>query len=150
MKNDLVRFVFALSALVLGGAAEEILPSWNGVGVPVLLTFAAASAVGRTATESVLAAVAAGAFEESLAGLPPVTAISFFVLSAAAIRGFRTPWIWLAAAYPLYQLWLGLMCAGSGGSVFGRFLVAVPVGAVTVFAGLALLAVLWRKAGADA
>ena len=150
MKNDFVKFVFAVLALVIGGALEELLPTWSGVGVPVLLSAVAAFALLGSAVEGVLMALAAGAFEESLASLPPVAAISFFVMLAVAVRCSRMPWFWMAAAYPLYQLWIGLMCPGSGGGVFGRFFIAIPVGIVTVFAGLAALTFLRGKAGADA
>ena len=40
MKSNVVQLVLALMALVLGGAAEELLPKVAGIGFPVLLAAA--------------------------------------------------------------------------------------------------------------
>ena len=37
MKDDFVQFVFAVIAIVVSAAAEELLPSFFGMGLPLLL-----------------------------------------------------------------------------------------------------------------
>ena len=58
------------------------------------------------------------------------------------------PVVWIAAAYPSYQVWLALVADGAGAS--GRILLSVPVGAVFLSLAFVVLPRLWRKAGADA
>ena len=148
MKGSLVQFAFIVLALVIGGALESALPSVWGLGVPVLLGAALFFATTTRSPVWVIAALAAGAMEESVAPLPPATAIVFFAALAAAVRFLREPVVWVVAAYPAYQVWLGLVAEGSG--AIARAMVAVPVGALSLAAVVVLMSAAWRKAGADA
>jgi len=148
VKGSIVKFAFIVLALVLGGALEAMLPSIWGLGVPVLLGAALFFASTTNAPVWVFAAVAAGALEESVAALPPATAIVFFAALAVAVRFLREQVVWVIAAYPAYQVWLGLVAEGSG--AIARAMVAIPVGIVSLSAVVALMSVAWRKAGADA
>jgi hypothetical protein len=96
----------------------------------------------------IMAAVAAGAFEEAVCSLPPGSAIVFFAAIAVAMRFFREPIVWIAVAYPSYQVWLALVADGAGAP--GRILLSVPVGAIFLSLAFVVLPRLWRKAGADA
>ena len=125
-----------------------MLPSIGSLGVPVLLSLAVFFAVETRTPIWIMSAVAAGAFEEAICSLPPGSAIVFFAAIAVAIRFFREPVVWIAVAYPLYQVWLALVADGMGAP--GRILLSVPVGAVFLSVALAVLPWLWRKAGADA
>ena len=70
--------------------------------------------------------------------------------AASLAAGSRlTPATALLAAYPLYQLWLCVWIADTGGGVFLRTLAALPVGAATFVAVGALLFLVDRKAGVD-
>ena len=72
----------------------------------------------------------------------------FFAAIAVAIRFFREPVVWIAAAYPAYQVWLALVADSAGAAV--RILLSLPVGAVFLSLAFVVLPRLWRKAGADA
>jgi len=148
VKNNLVQFAFIVVAIVLGGALEDMLPSIGSLGLPILLSLAVFFAVETRTPIWIMAAVAAGAFEEAICSLPPGSAIVFFAAIAVAIRFFREPVVWIAVAYPSYQIWLALVAGGAGAS--GRILLSVPVGAAFLAVALAVLPWLWRKAGADA
>ena len=87
MKSDFVQFVIALLVLAFGGAVEELAPKVLGVGVPVLLIASVFFATRRTPFVALLFALAAGAVEDSLSGLPG--------LSRPASRGCRpSAWPW--------------------------------------------------------
>ena len=148
MKGSVVQFAFIVLALAVGGALEDMLPAFGSVGTPVLLGAALFFALKTRTPVWMIAAVAAGALEEAVASLPPATAIVFFAAVAAAVRFFREPLVWIVAAYPAYQVWLGLVAEGSG--AISRVLLAFPVGVVSLAAVTALLSLAWRKAGADA
>ncbi len=148
MKRSIVQFAFVVVALVVGGALEDMLPHFGGVGVPVLLGAAVFFAVTVGAPAWVLAALAAGALEEALSAQPAATAIVFFAALALAARFLREPLVWALVAYPAYQVWLALVSDASG--AFGRFLLSIPVGAFAVSLTFVVLSGLWRKAGADA
>ena len=148
MKGNLVQFAFIVVAIVLGGALEDMLPSIGSLGLPILLSLAVFFAVETKMPIWIMAAVAAGAFEEAIYSLPPGSAMVFFAAIAVAIRFFREPVVWIAAAYPAYQVWLALVADGAGAS--GRILLSVPVGAVFLSLAFVVLPRLWRKAGADA
>ena len=92
---------------------------------------------------------AAGAFEDALSSLPPLTSVGFFLFAAIAARSSLTPAPALFAAYPLYQLWLSVWIAESGGGVFWRTLAALPVGAAALVAVAALLFWVDGKAGVN-
>ena len=148
MKGNLVQFAFITLALVLGGALEDMLPAFGGLGFPVLLSLAVFFAFETRAPVWIIAAVAAGALEEAVSTLPPASGIVFFAAVAAAMRFFREPLVWVVVAYPACQVWLALVADGAG--ALGRILLSVPVGAVSLAVGFAVLSRLWRKAGADA
>ena len=148
MKGSVVQFAFILLALVLGGVLETVLPSVFGLGVPILLGAVFFFSTSTRTPVWVIAAIAAGAMEESAASLPPATAIVFFAAFAVAVRFLREPVVWVVAAYPAYQVWLGLVAEGSG--AIARAMVAIPVGTLSLAAVAALMSVMWRKAGADA
>ena len=127
---------------------EDMLPSVGSLGLPMLLSLAVFFAVETRTPIWIMAAVGAGAFEEAICSLPPGSAMVFFAAMAVAIRFFREPVVWIAVAYPSYQIWLALVADGMGAP--GRILLSVPVGAVFLAVSLAVLQWLWRKAGADA
>ena len=87
MKTDFIKLVLALIVLVIGGAAEEILPKVAGVGWPVLMASSLFFAMRRGVPEMVMFAIAAGAFEDALCSLPAATSSSFFLAAAALIKG---------------------------------------------------------------
>lgn len=121
--------------LVLGGGLEEFLPKVLGVGFPVLLTAAQVLAqASRSSSQAVSLALLAGAFEDALSSLPPMTSVSFFLLSALLVRQVGFPLAATALTYPSYQLWLSIWTRVPGGEVFNRLLLSVPVGVVTAFA----------------
>ena len=84
MKTEVVQFVFAALVLVFGGAAEELLPKVLGVGFPVLLSATLLVSARASAPAALLFALAAGALEDALCGLPAATGIGFFTLAALA------------------------------------------------------------------
>ena len=84
MKDEVVQFVFILVAIVIAAAAEELLPSFFGIGFPVLLSVVMIIASRVNVLPGVMSAVAAGAFEDALSSLPPMSSICFFTSCAAA------------------------------------------------------------------
>ena len=70
MKNNIVQFAFIVVAIVLGGALEDMLPSIGSLGFPILLSLAVFFAVETRTPVWIMAAVAAGAFEEAIGSLP--------------------------------------------------------------------------------
>lgn len=133
MKKDIVHLVYALLALVLSCAAEELAPRVLGVGVPVLLSSAVYCALNRKPVEGLLFALAAGAAEDSLSSLPLAASVSFFVVTCALMRGFKLPSAAAVFAFPLYQLWIwAWLGSAMQGGILLRMLAAFPVGAVTM------------------
>ena len=112
MKNDIVRFVFILGVLVCAGAAEVMLPDIGGVGFPLLLTVALLAAEVWSSRFWVLTALAAGALEDALCSLPFAASISFFLTAAFAARLSSAPGAVTVLAYPLFQLWAGILSPG--------------------------------------
>ena len=147
--SEAVQIVLATLVLVLGASAEELLPKFCGVGFPVLLAAVPFMAVRRTRLEALAFAVAAGAMEEALSALPPVSGVSFFLAVAVLSRHFGFSGALLALVYPLYQVWLSVWLVGIGRGVFMRLLLAGPIGFLTMAA--VGLAVNWlcRKAAVD-
>jgi len=134
MKNEVVQLTIAAMALVAGGAAEELLPKAAGVGFPVLLMYSIFLATRRNTRSLFMFAVAAGAAEDALSGLPFATSIAFFAMAAAFVHTTGLVRSALALAYPVYQIWLRMWCADLHGGVFGRFLAAFPAGVATAAA----------------
>ena len=86
MKSDLLTFLAMVFGVVLGGAAEELLPKFAGVGAPVLLSICLVGAQGRSVFAAGLLAVAAGVFEDTLSGLPFFLSASYFLAGAVLVR----------------------------------------------------------------
>ena len=134
MKNDVVQIVLALLALVVGCALEELLPKIAGVGFPILMCTTVFMASRRRIPLLICFAIAAGAAEDSLSGLPPATSSSFFLAVAALAKWSEFPNGALVMAYPVYQGWLRIWTGVVCGAVFYRALVAIPLGVVTALA----------------
>ena len=149
MANDIVVLVFSLLVLVFGAGAEVVLPKLLGVGFPVLLTAVQFMAVRRPAVAAVLFAIAAGALEDALSALPPVTSVSYFLGLAALIRWSGMPRAATLFTYPVYQVWIFIWTSGLGGGFFVRVLAALPTGLVTALAVGAILDFMERKAAID-
>lgn len=147
--NSVLQFCFSLAVLVLGAAAEELVPKVLGVGFPVLLTAVPFMAVRGSGPSALAFAVIAGAMEDALAALPPMTSSSYFLAVALLARYLGSTRVLLAFAYPVYQVWLAVWFADIGGGVFGRVLLACPVGWVAAFAVTAALFLFHRKAAVD-
>ncbi len=149
MKSEIVQFVFCLLVIVLGGAAEELLPKFPGVGFPILLSSVILLTSRRTVPFLVLFSIAAGAFEDALSGLPIATSACFFLMCAAVSRIPVVPREVFVLAYPAYQLWLNVWDSGLNGGIFSRLLLALPIGILTMFAMRFVLAWMERKAAVD-
>lgn len=149
MKDEFVQFVFILVSVVIAAAAEELLPSFAGVGFPLLLSVVMVTAPRVNVLPGVLTAVAAGAFEDALSSLPPMTSICFFTIAALVSRKAYFPRAFLLSAFPAYALWIGMCRTGSVGHVFVMALLSVPFGALAF--GVVALMLPWagRKAGYD-
>ena len=149
MINSIVQIVFAVMALVLGAALEELLPKFFGVGVPILLTVVLFMSVRRTGSFALVFAVAAGALEDALSSLPPMTSVSAFLTVAILVRRFGRSWPFLSLAYPCYQIWLSVWVVDIGGEIFERVLLSCPIGLTTAFVVETALDWLCRKAAVD-
>ena len=134
--------------LVLGAAAEELFPKVLGVGFPVLLAAVPFFATKTPIALPIVYALGSGAAEDALSSLPPLASASFFLLLAALVRWtpFRT--LIFVFAYPVYQLWLSLWCAHVQGGIFGRVVMAFPLGVATCLAVFGLLSLVEDKAAA--
>lgn len=137
--NEVIVLVLSVLVLVFGAGAEVLLPKALGVGFPVLMTAVQFSAARRSAVPAALFAIAAGALEDALAVLPPMTSVSYFLGLAALIRWSGMPRAVALFTYPAYQVWLFVWTSGLGGGVFGRVLLALPVGLFTAVAVGAVL-----------
>ena len=150
MKKDIVQLVIAFFTLVFGGAAEELAPKTLGVGLPVLLSAAVYFARRRTPLVGMLFAVAAGAAEDALSGLPYALSVSYVAAVAGLRRGFKLSVGFAVPAYCLYQVWLWIWLGQSlVGGVFLRMLMALPVGVAVLAATHAALYWIDRKAAVD-
>ena len=149
MIGRVVQFVLCALVLVSGAALEEVLPRVFGVGVPVLLMSVAFLSVRRTGPSALAFAVVAGAVEDVLSALPPMTSVSYFLAVALLLRRLGSAWFVPAIVYAGYQIWLSVWVIHIGGDVFRRVLLACPVGLVTAFAVEVVLTFLCRKVAAD-
>lgn len=147
MKDEVVQFLFILVAIVIAAAAEELLPSFFGVGFPLLLSAVMVLASRVNVLPGVMAAVAAGAFEDALSSLPPMTSICFFTIAALVSRKAYFPRSFLLAVFPAYAVWVGMCGMNSIGDTFVSLLLSLPFGAMAF--GMTLLALAWAggKAG---
>ena len=97
-----------------------------------------------------LFAVAAGAAEDALSGLPYALSVSYFAAVAGLMRGFKLSVGFAVPAYCLYQVWLWIWLGQSlVGGVFLRMLMALPVGVAVLAATHAALYWIDRKAAVD-
>lgn len=149
MLGRVVQFVLAVLVLVSGAALEDLLPRVLGVGIPVLLMSALFLAVRQAGSSALAFAVVAGAVEDALSSLPPMTSASYFLAVAFLVRRFGAVGFVPALAYAGYQVWLSVWVVSIGGDVFKRIVLACPVGLVSAFAVGWALAWLYRKAAAD-
>jgi hypothetical protein len=149
VKSEFIKVLIGLAAIIVGGAAEEILPKAAEVGVPLLMASSVFMAMKLQVQATVMFAIAAGAVEDALSGLPPATSSSFFLAVAALARWSEFPRGALVMAYPLYQWWLWVWTGGAYGVLFNRMLVALPMGLVSAFAAWTALAWLERRAAVD-
>ena len=149
MRNELVQMAIALGALVFGGAAEELLPKFRGVGFPVLLMASIFIASRRGPRQMFMFAAAAGAFEDALSSLPYAASMTFFCMAAVFVKTMEAERSAYVFAYPLYELWLRVWSADLAGGVFGRFLVSIPVGLATALAVSAALRSIDRRGAVD-
>ena len=149
MKNSLVHFLLGLITVIVFGAAEELAPKVLGVGFPFLLAAVQYAAVTRPVPAFVIFSLTAGAFEDALSSLPPMTSVSFFLATAALVRWTDLPRSAILLTFPLYQLWLALWLSGLGGGVFARILLSVPFGLAAALVVTAILTLAERKAAID-
>lgn len=131
MKNELLTFLAILFAVIIGGAAEELLPKFAGVGVPVLLSICLVGATGKSVFASGVLALASGVFEDALCGLPFFLSASYFLAGAALMRFGGVSRALAVLVYPCYQLWLAVWLKGLSGGIWGRLIVSVPIGCAT-------------------
>ena len=149
MKVDIVQTLFALVALVIAAAAQDMLGAWSGVKAPVLLSLALAFACSRHFAGAVRigAALAAGALAGALSALPPGAAeLGFLALSgmahfaarhegliganAAGRAGASFGFCAMAAAAPAFETWLYFWgTPGTEGVLVARALAALLLGA---------------------
>lgn len=146
MRNSLLQLVFCLLLLVFGAGAEGLLPRAFGVGCPVLLVAAQLVARRGSAVTLSVFAIAAGAVEDALGALPPAASASYFLAAAWLVNRVGFARALTAVTYPGYLVWLWVWTGASGGGIFGRLLVSVPVGFAT--AGVVGLVYLWAERGA--
>ena len=144
-----VQFVLSALILVSGAALEEMLPKIFGVGVPVLLASVLFLSVRQTGPSALAFAVVAGAVEDALSALPPMTSVSWFLGAALLLRRFGSAGFVPAVAYAGYQVWLSVWVSSIGGDVFKRVLLACPVAFATAFVADATWTWLYGKAAAD-
>ena len=149
MKSEFIKVLVGLIAIIVGGAAEEMLPKAADVGVPLLMASSVFMAMKLQVQATVMFAIAAGAVEDALSGLPPATSSSFFLAVAALARWSEFPRGALVLAYPLYQWWLWVWTGGAYGVLFNRLLIALPLGLVSAVIAWAIFAWVERGAAVD-
>lgn len=146
MVRDLVQIALSALVLVLGASAEDLLPKVCGVGFPVLLASVPVMAVRCTRMEGLAFAALAGAMDEALSLLPPMSGVSFFLAVAVAARSFGPFGLLALLAYPVCQVWLSVWFVSIGAGIFARLLLAFPIGLLTAFAVGTAVDWLCRKA----
>lgn len=146
VRDSLVHLAFALLALVLCGAAEELLPKFSGAGFPLLLALSQLVAVRWRTAEAVLFALAAGAVEDSISTLPMMTSASFYLLVSLPVKWTGFPAVATILSYPIYHLWLAMWAPLPDGGTWQRVLAAVPIACVTAYAASAVFEWAQRKA----
>lgn len=147
MRNDILQLLFALLTLIFGAGCEDLLPSFCGVGFPILLVAVQYFAVRASMPVALLFAIAAGAAEDALSGLAPMTSVSYFLLVSVLSRRLDLPFALTALSAPCYQLWLAIWTSGL--NVFTRILLAFPIGLATALVVVWTLETVSRKAALD-
>ena len=146
VRDSFVHLAFAVLALVICGAAEELLPKFYGVGFPLLLAASHLVAVRWRTAEAVLFALAAGALEDSVSTLPMMTSASFYLLVSLPVKWTGFPAVATILSYPVYHLWLAIWAPVPDGGTWRRALVAVPMACIAAYAASAVFAWAQRKA----
>ena len=100
-----------------------------GVGFPILLMIVIFLSVRFGLLLTVFLAIAAGALEDAVSSLTPMTSVSAFLIVAVLVRRFGLPYLAAMLVFPCYQLWLSVWMGGL--NVFTRILVAIPLGSLT-------------------
>ena len=136
--------MFGSLALVLGAGCEELLPKMLGVGFPILLMVVVFLSVRFGLLLTVFLAIAAGAMEDAVSSLTPMTSVSFFLIVSVLVRRFGLPYLASMLVFPCYQLWLSVWMGGL--NVFTRILVAIPLGSLTALVVSTVLAQAIEKA----
>lgn len=149
VSSSAIRLILALMIFVFGAAAEDLLPKVFGVGFPILLAASVFFAPRRSIALPVMFALAAGGAEDAISSLPYFTSASYFLLVVAVIHLTGIPYVIAPFVYPVYMLWLCLWSPDFGGNVFMHFLVAIPVGVLTMGAVAYLLQILCGRAAVD-
>lgn len=149
VRNDFAKLVFSLLVLVFGAAFEELLPHFWGVGVPILLIASQYESRRSSALLAMIFAVSAGGVEDAISNLPIMTSVSYFLLVAVLTRWAGLPRGLLVLTYPGYQFWLRIWVGDAFGNIFNRILLSVPVGILSGFTVVFILAYLERKAAVD-
>ena len=149
MANELAQLILSVLVLVFGAGVEELAPKFLGVGFPVLLCAVMFFASRRPMAASALFAIAAGAVEDAISGLPAMTSVSFFLIIASLARWSGFPRSMAVFAFCGYQAWLWAWVGGLHGGVFARMLMSLPIGVVTAVATGAVLLWAERKAAVD-
>lgn len=149
VRNDFAKLVFSILVLVFGAAFEEMLPHFWGVGLPILLIAAQYESRRSSALLAMLFAIAAGGVEDAISNLPMMASASYFLLVAILTRWAGLPRGLLALTYPGYQIWLRIWVGDAFGNIFNRILISVPVGILSGFAVVFLLAYFEGKAAVD-
>ncbi len=136
-------------ALVVTAAAEELLPSFFGAGLPLLLAAVMVMTTRTKVLPGVLTAVGAGAFEDALSALPPMTSVCIFVIASLLSRKAYFPRPFLLLLFPLFEFWAGICVIGPKDDVFVRMLVSLPLGVVALGIVRPVLNWSYRRAGLD-
>ena len=148
MKGEVVQFVFIVLAIVVSASAEELLPAFFGMGLPLLLALVVVLSSRLDVLPAVMTAVGAGTFENALVSSSPMVSVCFFVIAALLSRKEYFPRPFLLLLFPAFVLWKGV-CAAGGEGVFVRAALSLPLGAAAW--GVQHIALNWLrgKAGLD-
>lgn len=147
MRNDVLQLVLAFLVLTLGAGCEVLSPKVMGVGCPVLLACVVFLARRFELAPAVLLAVAAGATEDALSALTPMTSVSYFLIVTALVRRIQSPIPAAIGVFPCYQLWLAVWMGGF--NVFARILMAFPAGLLTAFVVQRAVSEIYERAAID-
>lgn len=147
MRNDVLQLVFAFLVLIVGAGGEALLPHVMGVGFPILLMAVLFLSARTELVPAILFAVSAGAVEDALSCLAPMTSVSYFLVLTAIVR--RLGWVSPVAVcvFPCYQLWLSVWTGGF--NAFAQILIAFPIGVVTASGVRWVLAETFERAAID-